>query len=150
MGLSILILTVWSTYASKTIQTLFRRRERLQFAGEEEEEVNPLEGSTQSSGTESRFHLHVAQHGGGCIYAFKVARFIGCLLLFCLSIASSFPNGHALSNNRTYPSTTKGWLNLSLCLFYVCVCVLSARWSCWMTIAKVLRISIVGRINNKL
>lgn len=65
--------------------------------------------------TSSKLTAHVTAHGGHAIFAYKVARMVGCLALLGLSSASLILDG---KNQSAQPSQSD-WLQLALIVSYV-------------------------------
>ncbi|KAI4529011.1 P-loop containing nucleoside triphosphate hydrolase protein [Schizophyllum commune Loenen D] len=82
---SAVLLVLHAIVASRPAQRMWARLRNVEF---EEPVEEPL--TVQPASFWSEFKLHVASHGGWTIYAFKVARLIGTLVLLGLSIASFF------------------------------------------------------------
>jgi hypothetical protein len=85
----------------------------------------------------AEFRAHVAHHGGAVIFSYKVARLVGCLALLGFSIYSfaldidvvssqgigsggKWGKNHKRKKQQGYNLSVKEWLELSMCMNYVC------------------------------
>lgn len=102
MMISATILATQLVCSSRMRTKLFRK---VMMATAEEEVV--LERSTSDD---------VVPSLCGGIYIFKLARLIGCLALFALSLPSAI---YSKRSTTRHTITARQWLNLSLCAFYV-------------------------------
>ena len=82
------------------------------------------------------FSTHIALHGGRVIFVYKIAQLLGCLALFCLSIyffsfddaidsqgmgsGGKWGERHKHKKHQGYNLSVKEWLELSMCMNYVC------------------------------
>lgn len=99
-----------------------------------EEEPTPGTEPPPSSGPSAEIRAHITEHGGLHIFAYKIVRLCGCLILLALSIYSAETSNygsqgfdifgkwgkkHKPKKHRTPKFSVKDWLEVAICMTYV-------------------------------
>lgn len=131
-SVSATILIVNITFSSNA----FKRLQSRVFQRPSSFELDDSGHDVHVANLSAEFRVHISHHGGGIIFAYKVARLVGCLALlglstypFALDVDVSNPQGLGSQGkwgkkhkhmHKGYDLSVKEWLDLSMCMNYVC------------------------------
>lgn len=147
-SVSATILIVNITFSSNA----FKRLQSRVFQRPSSFELDDSGHDVHVANLSAEFRVHISHHGGGIIFAYKVARLVGCLALlglstypFALDVDVSNPQGLGSQGkwgkkhkhmHKGYDLSVKEWLDLSMCMNYLYGSLLAlmslsatSRWS---------------------
>ncbi|KAF9015463.1 ATP-binding cassette transporter [Cyathus striatus] len=152
---SVVILLIHLILSSGPVQKLFTRIFSRASSPHESESGTDTNTATSSQSLASDVDRHIKLHGGKTIFAFRMVRFLSCLVLLGFSITSaiiddtadehhhsmpaflsSWTKKHKRSGQRGPALSSGEWVDLALCLTYLYALLLALvsvaskpRWS---------------------
>jgi hypothetical protein len=127
-GLSILAILLHLFFTSKPVTSVFS----LLFGIKTVDPINDAPENASPAATGGLLaciHQHITSLGGVYVFMLRVARFVSCLVLLALAVASlvleqrsNLPSDLEEEYKHYFPLTDDEWLQVAICMTYVINC----------------------------